>query len=200
LAALQREVATLKGALTETRVAAHNRRGAKRCCCLFGVTLGLAAALLAPPALLRGAVRKELGDTVQPYADWVLQHPLVPKGAVDLAASVLGDHSASSPKGFKQGPGARLKELGFAKKHPVVFVPGFTSSALEVWRSDLPCASGGRLAPRARLYSGPAMSLMTTDLGCWLAHMALNATTWRDPDAVGFRSSTSSCVLLVTRP
>jgi len=196
LAALQREIATLKGALAETRVAVHNRRGVKRTCCLFGVALGIAAALLAPPALLRGAVRKELGDTVQSYADWVLQHPLVPKGAVDLAASVLGDHSASGPKGFKQGPGARLKELGFAKKHPVVFVPGFTSSALEVWRSDLPCGAG-RLAPRARLYGGPAMSLMTTDLGCWLAHMALNATTWRDPDAVRSKITAAFFFLLV---
>jgi hypothetical protein len=124
-----------------------------------------------------------LGNTVQPFADWVLQHPLVPKGAVDLAASVLGDRPGGlDPSGQKQGSGARLKHLGFGKKHPVVFVPGFTSSALELWWSDLPC--GGRVALRARLYSGPAMALMTTDLGCWLAHMALNATTWRDPDAV----------------
>jgi len=65
-----------------------------------------------------------------------------------------------------------------------------------VWRSDLPCGAG-RLAPRARLYGGPAMSLMTTDLGCWLAHMALNATTWRDPDAVRSKITAAFFFLLV---
>ena len=119
--------------------------------------------MAAPATLFRGAVRKELPSAVQPYADWVLSHPLVPQGAVALASSVLRTAHSSDGPGGGGGPGQRLRAAGFAKKHPVVFVPGFTSSALELWQSDWPCAS--HVAPRSRLYSGPAMALMTTDLG-----------------------------------
>jgi hypothetical protein len=144
----------------------------RRRCCLLGFLMAavLVVMFAVPMGLIKGvdyAVNRELPDLLQPYADWLLTHPLVPKSALDLADSLFKEDSRP------RSPGERLAAQGAAKKHPVVFVPGFTSTALELWHSDEKCAS--HVAPRSRIYSGPAMSMVTSNMLCWLGHMALNA-------------------------
>ena len=86
-------------------------------------------------------------------------------------------------------PGTQLLARGAAKRHPVVFVPGVTSTALELWQGD-PCAGPQGSLFRKVVYSGAAMvGLAVRDLRCWFDHMSLNATTWRDPEGIRLRAS-----------
>lgn len=53
-------------------------------------------------------------------------------------------HGISMPDMFKKDekprPGIKLRELGYKPKHPIIIVPGFVTSGLELWHGK-PCAS-----------------------------------------------------------
>jgi len=152
------------------------RRGLKRCCVL-GFLMALAILLLVVPLpLLHGAVNQKLPSWAQSRANWLLSK--VPEAAVEVASVILQDAPSE---------GQKMALAGAAKKHPVVFVPGFTSTALELWRTDEPC--GAHLPPRSRIYSGPAMKMLASNVRCWLGHMGLNASTWRDKASVKVRAA-----------
>lgn len=81
-------------------------------------------------------------------------------------------------------PGQRLASQGVGKKHPMVFIPGITSTGLEVWEAQ-PCMQSHF---RERVWGGPVMlRKLLTNNACWLRHMLLNETTGMDPRGVKLR-------------
>ena len=95
---LRSEILTLKGAemRLQRRLAAkkHRNPGGKRCCCCLVVLAAAVAACSMPPTALllslRASFHQELPEKAQAYADWFLQHPIMPRTAVEIAETVLG--------------------------------------------------------------------------------------------------------------
>jgi len=75
-------------------------------------------------------------------------------------------------------PGAAAAAAGFGPHHPVVLVPGFVTSSLELW-------SGPKCAQkyfRSRFWGGLSMTTrLLGDKRCWLETMALDQRTGLDP-------------------
>lgn len=84
-------------------------------------------------------------------------------------------------------PGYRLASKAGAKaRYPVVMVPGFVTSGLEVWAGQ----DCGKRYFRQRLWAdatGARSFILDTD--CWKAHMSLDPVTGGDPDGIRLRSS-----------
>lgn len=84
-------------------------------------------------------------------------------------------------------PGAAAREAGRTPHHPVVIVPGFISSGLELWRG-LAC---GRHFFRQRMWGTPAMArAYLANRACWMQHMRLDPTTGLDPPGIKLRAVT----------
>ena len=58
------------------------------------------------------------------------------------------------PVAARRGPGVRVRERGLGAKHPVVIVPGFVSTGLELWRGK----ACGASYFRRRMWGTPAMA------------------------------------------
>jgi phospholipid:diacylglycerol acyltransferase len=84
-------------------------------------------------------------------------------------------------------PGYRLaSQNGARAQHPVVMVPGFVTSGLEVWAGQ----DCGKRYFRQRLWAdaaGARSFILDTD--CWKAHMSLDPVTGGDPEGIRLRSS-----------
>ncbi|KAL6754080.1 Lecithin:cholesterol acyltransferase-domain-containing protein [Haematococcus lacustris] len=83
-------------------------------------------------------------------------------------------------------PGRALAVKGYRAKHPVVIIPGFVTSGLELWEG-LPCA---RRYFRQRMWG--TLSMMQTflrDSSCWFDHMALDPSSGLDPPGVKIRAA-----------
>jgi Lecithin:cholesterol acyltransferase len=86
----------------------------------------------------------------------------------------------------KQLIGRRLYEQGARVNHPVVMVPGFVTSGLEVWAAK-DCM---KRFFRQRLWT--AVTGATSFLGereCWKEHMMLDPWTGSDPDGIRVRAA-----------
>ena len=84
-------------------------------------------------------------------------------------------------------PGAQARAAGRKPHHPVVIVPGFISSGLELWEG-LDC---GRHFFRQRMWGTPAMArAYFTDRACWMQHMRLDPKTGLDPSGIKLRAVT----------
>jgi phospholipid:diacylglycerol acyltransferase len=83
-------------------------------------------------------------------------------------------------------PGFQLARQGAQAKYPVVMVPGFVTSGLEVWGGQ-PCA---KKHFRQRLWAslGGARSFLM-DPYCWRQHMMLDPFTGGDPTGIRMRAS-----------
>jgi phospholipid:diacylglycerol acyltransferase len=82
--------------------------------------------------------------------------------------------------------GRELAEKGANANYPIVMVPGFVTSGLEVW-AGRDCTKG---LFRQRLWAaltGATSFLVETE--CWRAHMTLDPFTGGDPDGVRVRAS-----------
>jgi len=87
-----------------------------------------------------------------------------------------------------------ISESSSAIKRPVVFIPGYVTSGLEIW-SSLPCA---KVKFRERIWGTASMiKLFITDSKCWIQHMLLkpirstNKTVhFTDPDGIRIKSAT----------
>ena len=76
--------------------------------------------------------------------------------------------------------------LNAKPKHPVVIVPGFVNTGLELWKSK-PCIAK-RTQFRQRMWGTPAMAkAFFYNRTCWLEHMGLDARTGEDPDGIVLR-------------
>ena len=85
-----------------------------------------------------------------------------------------GPGSASA----SNSPGAAAAEAGFGPHHPVILIPGFVTSSLELW-SGPSCASKYF---RSRFWGGLSMTTrLLGDKRCWLETMALDERTGLDP-------------------
>lgn len=86
----------------------------------------------------------------------------------------------------KKRPGFQLAQQGATARYPVIMVPGFVTSGLEVWGGK-ECA---RKHFRQRLWAavGGARSFLS-DRDCWSEHMALDPFTGMDPDGIRLRAS-----------
>ena len=81
------------------------------------------------------------------------------------------------------------EELDAAPKHPVVIVPGFVNTGLELWKSKS-CISK-RTQFRQRMWGTPAMAkAFFHNRTCWLEHMGLDAKSGGDPDGIVLRPVT----------
>ena len=70
--------------------------------------------------------------------------------------------------------------------HPVVIIPGMTSTALEVWRGQN-CYDD---ATRQRVWSsGGSTATFLLDPECLQRHLAMNASNWEDPDSIRVRAA-----------
>ena len=84
-------------------------------------------------------------------------------------------------------PGAQARAAGRKPHHPVVIVPGFISSGLELWEG-LDC---GRHFFRQRMWGTPAMArAYFSDRACWMQHMRLDPKTGLDPSGIKLRAVT----------
>ena len=80
----------------------------------------------------------------------------------------------------RRHPGAEARAAGLRPAHPVIIIPGFVTSALELW-SGPPCA-GGRSSFRTRWWGGLGMTArLVSDRACWMETMALDPDTGLDP-------------------
>lgn len=82
--------------------------------------------------------------------------------------------------------GHQLKKQNARVKHPVVIVPGFVTSALELWEGEN-CMKKNF---RQRLWGSASMArTFFSDRDCWRKHLQLNPQTGMDPDNIRVRSA-----------
>lgn len=96
-------------------------------------------------------------------------------------------------------PGLLFNKSLIKTRLPVVFVPGFITTALELWEGDL-CAVGGAWSPfRQRLISAQSFLTIIRNPSCYLRHFSLDPQHAGDPIGVKVRpdSSFSSADYLV---
>lgn len=101
----------------------------------------------------------------------------------------LFEYRPSILNGLDDGdrPGVELlRDEGVRAYSPVVLIPGFTSTGLEIWTGS-ECSKSYF---RQRMW-GTARMLQQFMLNqkCWLEHMMLNRTTGLDPDGIKLRSA-----------
>jgi phospholipid:diacylglycerol acyltransferase len=83
-------------------------------------------------------------------------------------------------------PGFQLAQNGAKAKYPVVMVPGFVTSALEVWQGK-ECA---KHLFRQRLWGGVGMvQQWFTNRQCAVEHMTLDPMTGKDPEDIRIRAA-----------
>eukprot|EP01129_Flabellula_baltica_P010969 TRINITY_DN4711_c0_g1_i2.p1 TRINITY_DN4711_c0_g1~~TRINITY_DN4711_c0_g1_i2.p1 ORF type:complete len:598 (-),score=128.54 TRINITY_DN4711_c0_g1_i2:237-2030(-) len=81
-------------------------------------------------------------------------------------------------------PGVEYMERGIVEKHPVVVIPGFVTTGLELWQGD-PCAMKYF---RQRMWGTlTMMESMLRSPECWMKHMSLDPNTGLDPEGVKIR-------------
>ncbi|KAG1663890.1 hypothetical protein FOA52_014703 [Chlamydomonas sp. UWO 241] len=96
--------------------------------------------------------------------------------------SFMGDGNATT----NWRPGQAAAKKGWKAKHPVVIVPGFVTSGLELWAGQK-CAQSYF---RSRMWG--TMGMMQAyifDKECWFRHMSLDPTTGLDPEGIKVRAS-----------
>ena len=83
-------------------------------------------------------------------------------------------------------PGFQLRNLGAVAKYPIVIVPGFVTSGLELWGGE-ECA---KKHFRQRFWGSVSMArTFFSDRECWRRHLTLDPYTGGDPPNVRLRAS-----------
>ena len=83
-------------------------------------------------------------------------------------------------------PGALLAKAGARAHYPIVMIPGFVTSGLELWEGE-ECA---KKYFRQRLWGalGTARSFFT-ETECWRRHLSLDPSTGMDPEGIRVRAA-----------
>jgi Lecithin:cholesterol acyltransferase len=85
-----------------------------------------------------------------------------------------------------QRPGYQLAQQGAKVNYPVVMIPGFVTSGLEVWTSR-ECA---KKYFRQRIWTGlDSARALFSDRHCWREHVALDPRSGLDPEGIRLRAS-----------
>ena len=136
---------------------------------------------------------------------WIIQLTLVmslkrlgffPRGALEEINEALEefhqyfnvsiDSFTQSMSTEKKSVGYELKQQGANANYPIVIVPGFVTSGLEVW-SGTECA---RNFFRQRIWAAIAgAKSFLVERECWNEHMALDPYTGSDPENIRVRAS-----------
>jgi len=83
-------------------------------------------------------------------------------------------------------PGQVAARKGLRAHHPVMLIPGFVTSGLELW-SGQPCAE---TYFRQRLWGALSMAqTLLSDKACWMRHMSLDLKTGGDPPGIKLRAA-----------
>lgn len=106
----------------------------------------------------------------------------------DVNSTILSDmygvlSGASTPETY---PGLEAAAKNYTAKYPIVLIPGFVTSGLEVWQGE-DCASS---LFRSRLWG--ALTMLQTMLmkpDCWTKHMALDMASGLDPPGIRVRAA-----------
>lgn len=82
-----------------------------------------------------------------------------------------------------------LKEGGVQLKHPVVLMPGFSTTTLNVWKRSDECRDSLGFLD---VVAGDFMAAVTImkHVKCWVSHMSLDLESGRDPNGISVRSGT----------
>ncbi|GAX78751.1 hypothetical protein CEUSTIGMA_g6188.t1 [Chlamydomonas eustigma] len=93
--------------------------------------------------------------------------------------------TASPPSGVGR-PGGVAADRGWRAKHPVVLIPGFVTSALELWQGH-ECA---RRYFRKRMWGSLGMiESYLRDQECYFKHLSLHPETGLDPEGIKLRAA-----------
>eukprot|EP00892_Ulva_mutabilis_P006675 jgi/Ulvmu1/437/UM001_0444.1 len=80
----------------------------------------------------------------------------------------------------------KLAEKGVKAKYPVVIIPGFVTSGLELWHG-LSCFQGHF---RARLWTKYTMAgMFLSNRQCWMKHLSLDFSSGLDPEGIRVRNA-----------
>ncbi|RNC52239.1 phospholipid:diacylglycerol acyltransferase [Trypanosoma cruzi] len=83
-----------------------------------------------------------------------------------------------------------LQNYTMRRKHPVMIIPGFISTALEVWKDNLECVQAQRSIAsnfRQRMFGPRLLFLLFMDPLCYLRLFSLDKRTGFDPPGVKIR-------------
>eukprot|EP00879_Flechtneria_rotunda_P012648 GHRR01013206.1.p1 GENE.GHRR01013206.1~~GHRR01013206.1.p1 ORF type:complete len:750 (+),score=225.44 GHRR01013206.1:937-3186(+) len=99
----------------------------------------------------------------------------------NMSESLPGMRSDDSPR-----PGQVAAKKGLKVHHPVVIIPGFVTSGLELWQGE-ECAQSYF---RQRLWGTLSMAqTLLSDRACWMRHMKLDPVTGSDPPGIKLRAA-----------
>ncbi|CBH18356.1 phospholipid:diacylglycerol acyltransferase-like protein, putative [Trypanosoma brucei gambiense DAL972] len=87
-------------------------------------------------------------------------------------------------------PGVRfLQNHTMRRKHPVMIIPGFISTALEVWQDVVECTTSQAYSSRfrQRMFGPSMLFLLATDPACYMKLFSLDKGTGFDPPGVKIR-------------
>jgi len=84
-------------------------------------------------------------------------------------------------------PGVILAKEGARAKYPIIMIPGFVTSGLELWEG----ADCAKKYFRQRLWGalGTQMRGFFTETECWRQHLSLDPITGMDPDGIRIRAA-----------
>lgn len=83
-------------------------------------------------------------------------------------------------------PGKIMRDKGARAKHPIVIIPGATSTGLELWEGK-PCSQPYF---RQRFWGSLSMPrLMFLDKSCWREHLVLDPMSGGDPEGIKLRAA-----------
>ena len=100
----------------------------------------------------------------------------------------MGMRSFNSTKETEESSriGYQLQQQNASAKYPIVMIPGFVTSGLEVWQAKA-CM---KKHFRQRIWGSASMaSLFFGDRQCWREHLTLNRKTGMDPLQIRVRNA-----------
>lgn len=153
------------------------RRGFKRWV-FGGVIAGALLVLAAMPHVTQSAVPAVLVDA----ASYQLMSWL------NATLNATGMNAAEENAVDESLPGLHLAAR-LSPKHPVMMIPGFVTSGLEIWRAGR-CLGSPNAFFRRRFWTGTSFirhALQNTS--CWLEHMSLHPETGLDPPDIKLRAA-----------
>ena len=140
---------------------------------VIAALLALSLTLYLQNAALKAAIAPlldELASSAPDSADLVAS-------LAALSARLPASLGGSAPT--RRRPGVEARAAGLVPAHPVLLIPGFVTSALEMWAGP-PCA--GKTGFRARWWGGLGMTArLLADRACWMETMRLDVETGLDP-------------------
>lgn len=123
-------------------------------------------------------------------SDFKLNEDIVQDAQRVLEENILSKINQSIPLAYwkeaEKRPGYHLAQQGAKAHFPVVLLPGFVTSGLEVWGGQ-DCA---RKHFRQRVWTAFSMAQgFLADRECWGQHMKLDPITGMDPDGIRLRAA-----------